>query len=50
MTEVRLRKLTKMQTVHPPLLIESIMIPEVIAALGDWAKGTASVVLIGALG
>jgi hypothetical protein len=47
-----MRKLTKMQDINrgDRSLIESVMNPEVIIALRDWAKSTASGVLIGALG
>src|SRR5260370_496612 len=43
---MRLRKLTKMQTVNDGTrsLIESIMSPEVIAALRDWVRSTRSAV------
>jgi hypothetical protein len=43
LTEVRLRKLTKMQTMNDGTrsLIESVMLPDVIVTLRDWAKGTA---------
>jgi hypothetical protein len=52
LTEVRLRKLTKMQTVNGGTrsLVQSAMSPEVIVALRDWAKSTASGVLIDGLG
>ena len=52
MTQVRLRNLAKMQTVNDGTrsLIESVMNPEIIAALRDWAKSTPSGVLMGALG
>jgi hypothetical protein len=47
-----MRKLTKMQDINrgDRSLIESVMNPEVIIALRDWAKSTASGVLVGALG
>ena len=47
-----MRKLTKMRDINrgDRSLIESVMMPEVIVALRDWAKSTASGVLIGALG
>jgi len=47
-----MRKLTKMRDINrgDRSLIESIMMPEVIVALRDWANSTASGVLIGALG
>jgi hypothetical protein len=47
-----MRKLTKMQDINrgDRSLIESVMNPEVIFALRDWVKSTASGVLIGALG
>jgi len=43
LTELRLRKLTKMQTVNDGTrsLIESVMLPDVILTLRDRAKGTA---------
>jgi len=56
---MRLRKLTKMQTINNGTrsLIESIMSPEVIAALRDWVRSTRSAatgeaagVVIGGLG
>src|SRR5712672_1162308 len=56
---MRLRKLTKMQTMNDGTrsLIESIMSPEVVAALRDWvrstksaASGQAAGVVIGGLG
>jgi hypothetical protein len=49
---LRLRKLTKMQTINDGTrtLIQSIMMPEVIAALRDWANSGSGGVLIGALG
>ena len=47
-----MRNLAKMRDINlgDRSLIESVMMPEVIAALRDWAKSTASGVLIGALG
>jgi len=47
-----MRKLTKMRDINrgDRSLIESIMMPEVIVALRDWARSTGSSVLIGALG
>jgi hypothetical protein len=46
-----LRKLTKMQAINDGTrsLTESIMMPEVITALRDWAKAKAPSALIGAL-
>jgi hypothetical protein len=58
-SDMRLRKLTKMQTVNDGTrsLIESIMSPEVIVALRDWVRSTRSAaarkaggVVIGGLG
>ena len=48
---MRLRKLTKMQTVNDGTrsLTESIMAPQVIIALQDWVKSSAPGVLIGGL-
>jgi hypothetical protein len=47
-----MRKLTKMQDINrgDRSLIESIMMPEVIVALRDWARSTGSGVLVGVLG
>jgi hypothetical protein len=49
---MRLRKLTKMQTVNNGTrsLFESVMMPEIILALRDWGRSTSVGVLIGALG
>jgi hypothetical protein len=47
-----MRNLTKMRDINlgDRSLIESVMMPEIILALRDWAKSTASGALIGALG
>jgi hypothetical protein len=47
-----MRNLTKMRDINlgDRSLFESVMMPEIIVALRDWAKSTASGVLIGALG
>jgi hypothetical protein len=52
MTALRFRKLTKMQAINDGTrsLIESIMMPELIAALRDWAKSSSGGALIGGLG
>jgi hypothetical protein len=49
---LRLRKLSKMQTVNDGTrsFIESVINPELIVALRDWAKSTDSGVSIGGLG
>jgi hypothetical protein len=49
---LKLRKLTKMQAINDGTrtLIESIMMPELIAALREWANSGSGGVLIGGLG